>query len=191
MLCSARVPADTLLFLSFTASLFVEGKPSRNQDSVNTIDIQFSQAPAKTEWRHKRCPLPTTSHRGLRLGHKDGPEMGTISCCQGVEAWKAGQYGNISLSHAGESGVAACGKLGHGVCTSTVALILNLACRGCKTGDVAAAATVGLFLSEPRKLPESVRHGEALALDLRSRVSGNCWDSGVGFRDIGFRGEAS
>ena len=38
---------------------------------------------------------------GGSFGHKDGPKPGAISCRQGEEAWKAwkaGQYGNISLS---------------------------------------------------------------------------------------------
>ena len=42
--------------------------------------------------------VPTT---GGSFGHKDGPKIGAISCRQGEEAWKqwkAGQFGNISLS---------------------------------------------------------------------------------------------
>ena len=38
---------------------------------------------------------------GGAFGHKDGPKIGAISCRQGEEAWKqwkAGQFGNISLS---------------------------------------------------------------------------------------------
>ena len=38
---------------------------------------------------------------GGSFGHKDGPKIGAISCRQGEEAWKqwkAGQFGNISLS---------------------------------------------------------------------------------------------
>merc|ERR1712203_679357 len=38
---------------------------------------------------------------GGAFGHKDGPKQGAISCGQGEEAWKlwkAGTYGNISLS---------------------------------------------------------------------------------------------
>ncbi|CAE7257502.1 rbcL [Symbiodinium natans] len=38
---------------------------------------------------------------GGSFGHKDGPKPGAVSCRQGEEAWKAwkaGQYGNISLS---------------------------------------------------------------------------------------------
>eukprot|EP00933_Yihiella_yeosuensis_P031617 TRINITY_DN251_c0_g1_i12.p1 TRINITY_DN251_c0_g1~~TRINITY_DN251_c0_g1_i12.p1 ORF type:complete len:793 (-),score=239.88 TRINITY_DN251_c0_g1_i12:372-2675(-) len=38
---------------------------------------------------------------GGSFGHKDGPKPGAISCRQGEEswkAWKAGQYGNVSLS---------------------------------------------------------------------------------------------
>ncbi|CAE7944955.1 rbcL, partial [Symbiodinium sp. KB8] len=37
------------------------------------------------------------------FGHRDGPKAGAISCRQGEEvwkAWKAGQYGNISLNEA-------------------------------------------------------------------------------------------
>merc|ERR1712019_89181 len=35
------------------------------------------------------------------FGHKDGPKQGAISCGQGEEAWmlwKAGMYGDVSLS---------------------------------------------------------------------------------------------
>ena len=38
---------------------------------------------------------------GGAFGHKDGPKIGAISCRQGEDAWKqwkAGQFGNISLS---------------------------------------------------------------------------------------------
>merc|ERR1712063_88295 len=38
---------------------------------------------------------------GGAFGHKDGPKQGAISCGQGEEAWmlwKAGTYGNVSLS---------------------------------------------------------------------------------------------
>ena len=43
----------------------------------------------------------TSAVQGGSFGHKDGPKIGAISCRQGEEAWKqwkAGQFGNISLS---------------------------------------------------------------------------------------------
>jgi len=47
-------------------------------------------------------PLQRDPHcRGGSFGHKDGPKQGAISCGQGEDAWKqwkAGTYGEVSLS---------------------------------------------------------------------------------------------
>ena len=47
------------------------------------------------------CSCLKPALQGGSFGHKDGPKIGAISCRQGEEAWKqwkAGQFGNISLS---------------------------------------------------------------------------------------------